>query len=145
MTGKRNISAQTIDRARSLRQATTFPERLLWGVLRGGRLDGLKFRRQEPIGQFVVDFCCYAARLIVEIDGRSHEGRQLADRRRTEFLERQGFQVVRFLNDQVLDDLEAVALSIARIARARAGIPADVKPARAAKGNGEGTGTWNGQ
>jgi very-short-patch-repair endonuclease len=76
----------------------------------------LKFRRQHPIGPFVVDFYCYTARLIVELDGQSHDGQGEADRRREQFLRDQGHQILRIENDNVLRDPEAVLLVVARAA-----------------------------
>ncbi len=93
--------------ARRLRRDATVPERILWSVLRGRRLGGLKFRRQHPVGPFVVDFYCHAAAMVVEVDGRSHEDR-------TEYLQQQGLRVFRVTNDDVQDDVEAVARGIAR-------------------------------
>ncbi len=110
-----------IDRARDLRQASTPPERLLWSVLRGRRLAGLKFRRQEPIGAYVVDFCCRELRLIVELDGMSHDESQASDGVRERWLRDQGYRVFRVTNWDVNDDLEAVARGIAR----EAGVPYD--------------------
>ena len=80
MTGRRKASQHMIARARRLRRAATLPERLPWPALRGRSLRTFKFRRQEPIGPYVADFCCHAARLIIEIDGLSHEGCQQAGR-----------------------------------------------------------------
>jgi len=103
-------------RARQLRREATVPERIVWGMLRNGGLAGLKFRRQYPVGPFVVDFYCHEARLAVEVDGRSHEERTAADKRRTEHLERAGLRVFRVTNDDVLEDPEAVARGIAKAA-----------------------------
>jgi len=102
-----------IQRARQLRRAATPPEQILWSVLRGRRLGGLKFRRQDPIGPFVVDFCCRDQKLIVELDGMSHEDKAEYDRRRTQWLEQQGYRVIRVTNADV-NDLDAVARLIAR-------------------------------
>jgi len=102
-----------IQRARQLRRAATPPEQILWSVLRGRRLGGLKFRRQDPIGPFVVDFCCRDQKLVVELDGMSHEDKAEYDRRRTQWLEQQGYRVIRVTNADV-NDLDAVARLIAR-------------------------------
>jgi len=106
-----------IDRARKLRRNSTPPERIVWSVLRGRRLAGLKFRRQEPIGPYVVDFCCRQLKLIVELDGMSHDVSGDRDEVRTQWLEEQGYRVLRVTNWDVNDDLEAVARGIAREAR----------------------------
>ncbi len=103
-----------IDRARGLRRTATPPEQLLWSVLRGRRLTGLKFRRQEAVGPYIVDFCCRQLKLIVELDGMSHEEKVSRDEVRTRWLEQQGYRVFRVTNWDVNEDLEAVARGIAR-------------------------------
>ena len=94
--------------ARRLRRASTSAEDILWARLRGSRLHGAKFRRQVPIDRYVVDFCCHAARLIVEIDGAQHDWQTPYDDGRTQVLESAGFNVLRFTNEDVRDDLESV-------------------------------------
>jgi very-short-patch-repair endonuclease len=86
-------------------------ERRLWYRLRGSQL-GARFRRQQPIGPFVVDFVCLQARLIVELDGGQHLAEAEADARRTRFLEGQGYRVVRFWNHEVVENLEGVLTGI---------------------------------
>jgi very-short-patch-repair endonuclease len=103
-----------VDRARTLRHKSTPPEQLLWSILRGRRLAGLKFRRQEPIGPYIVDFCCRELNLVVEIDGSSHEEKLSADTARSQWLRDQGYRVLRVTNREVIEDLEAVARYIAR-------------------------------
>jgi very-short-patch-repair endonuclease len=100
------------DRARTLRHDSTFPERLLWSALRNRRLAGLKFCRQKPANSFVVDFCCVERRLIVELDGMTHVGTGDKDDARSRILERHGYRVIRFTNDEVLHSLEAVTDAI---------------------------------
>ncbi|PTS80608.1 hypothetical protein DBR17_10630 [Sphingomonas sp. HMWF008] len=99
----------TIDRARDLRRNSTPAESKLWSVLRGSALDGHKFRRQQRLGPFFADFVCQAARLVVEIDGETHVGNEERDARRTAFLEREGYRVLRFSNADVMGNLEGVA------------------------------------
>jgi very-short-patch-repair endonuclease len=102
-------------RAAELRRNATFPERVLWGLLRDRRLNGVKFRRQHPIGPYVVDFYCSSHRLIVEVDGRSHDDRGLEDRRRQDYLESvAGLKVFRVGDDDVLHDRESVVLRLLR-------------------------------
>ncbi|MFA6033025.1 MAG: endonuclease domain-containing protein [Myxococcota bacterium] len=97
--------------ARSLRREMTEAEDRLWWELRDRRLDRIKFRRQVPIGKYVADFVCAEARLIVEIDGSQHADSD-PDRIRTAQLEAEGFRVLRFWNDDVLKDMNAVCDTI---------------------------------
>lgn len=111
--------ATTHDRPRQLRDAQTDPERKPWDRLRNRRLSSMKFRRQHPIGPFVVDFCCIERRLVIELDGIQHEVQEPEDADRTGFIESRGFKVVRFWNDDVLDDVELVLDRILEVARAQ--------------------------
>lgn len=105
-------SAQIQHRARELRREMTPAERLLWSRLRNRRLEGLKFRRQHPLGPFIADFYCAACRLVVEIDGDIHDLQPERDAARTEQFEQYGYRVIRFRNVQVLNDLEDVLAAI---------------------------------
>ena len=102
-----------IDRARGLRRRSPPPERMLSAVLRGRRLGGLKFRRQEPIGPYVVDFCCRELNLVVELDGMSHDDKQEHDELRVRWLKEQGYRILRVTNWDVNEDIESVARWIA--------------------------------
>ncbi|TMK30623.1 MAG: DUF559 domain-containing protein [Alphaproteobacteria bacterium] len=93
--------------ARRLRRDSTDTERRLWAVLRDRRLAGYRFRRQHPLGKFIVDFACTKHRLIVEADGAQHAGSG-ADQRRTAFLEDEGWRVLRFWDNEVLTNTEGV-------------------------------------
>jgi very-short-patch-repair endonuclease len=99
-------------RARELRTNLTDAERCLWHALRHKQLGGHRFRRQVPLGPYIVDFVCLAARLIIEVDGGQHSERMEADARRTEWLEGQGFRVIRFWNNDVLGTIEGVLTMI---------------------------------
>jgi very-short-patch-repair endonuclease len=99
-------------RARELRRQMTPAEKLLWDRLRDRRLAGLKFRRQHPLGCFVADFYCAKHRLAIEIDGSSHQTWQEYDATRTSVIEEMGCRVIRFRNEQVLDDIESVLAAI---------------------------------
>ncbi|HSC18184.1 MAG TPA: DUF559 domain-containing protein [Rhizomicrobium sp.] len=92
--------------ARSLRSKSTEAERKLWHCLRDKRLCGFKFRRQQPIGPYIVDFYCSGAKLIVELDGSQHgDGRRpICDLQLTRWLETRGYAVIRFWNTDVLND-----------------------------------------
>jgi very-short-patch-repair endonuclease len=94
--------------AKELRINLTEAERLLWRHLRSRRLEGDKFRRQQVIGPYIVDFVCFQRRLIIELDGGQHAENISYDHRRTLFLEAAGFKVMRFWNNEVLGNLESV-------------------------------------
>ncbi len=94
--------------AKVLRQNLTDAERALWYRIRAQRLVGLKFKRQEPMGRYIVDFVCHESKLIIELDGGQHADQVLADTLRTRFLESRGYHVLRFWNDEVLKNMEVV-------------------------------------
>ena len=98
--------------AKRLRHEMTDAERVLWREVRAHRFAGFKFKRQEPLGLYVVDFVCYEAKLIVELDGGQHANQQEADAERTRWLESRGFRVVRFWNNDVLANIEGVMQEI---------------------------------
>lgn len=95
-------------RARQLRRDTTLAEQLLWEHLRDRQLAGLKFRRQHPLGRFIVDFYCAEHKLIVELDGTVHEQQHERDQERTDILKRQGYRILRIKNAEIEQDLEGV-------------------------------------
>ena len=98
-----------------MRKNPTPAEAALWKVLRGRRLLGLKFRRQHPVGSFIVDFYCAVCKLVVEVDGDIHLQQVAYDQARTEQIESFGYRVVRFSNEAVLNDLEVVLADIAQV------------------------------
>ena len=104
--------------ARRLRKNPTEAEKRLWSVLRKRGLEGARFRRQAPLGRYIVDFLCLDARLVVEVDGGQHAIEAARDAERTRWLESQGFRVLRFWNDEVLQNLDGVAEVIAGALRA---------------------------
>ena len=101
-------------RSRSLRRAQTDAETRLWHHLRDRRLAGCKFRRQFPLGTYFADFACPEKRLIVELDGGQHVEQAAQDEQRSDYLREQGFTVLRFWNDQVLLETDAVLEEILR-------------------------------
>ena len=105
-------------RARRLRKSVTPTERALWLLLRDKQLGGLRFRRQVPLGPFVVDFCCLSAKVIVEADGGVHRLREVEDAERDAWLASQGFVVLRFSNETILSTpnvvLDAVRRAVGR-------------------------------
>ena len=96
-------------RARKLRRSATDAEHTLWDLVRDRRLDGHKFRRQVPIGPYIVDFLCKEKQLVVELDGSQHQDRTAYDARRTAWLNAEGYKVIRLWNNDVLEDPEAAA------------------------------------
>jgi very-short-patch-repair endonuclease len=111
-------SEHMIARGRQLRQEMTFPERLLWSRLRDCRLAGLRFRRQHPVVPYVADYFCPSAKVVMELDGRSHDGQRDKDQQRQDYLERQGLRVIRFSNDSVLKNLNGVLEAITAACKA---------------------------
>ncbi|MAC38885.1 MAG: hypothetical protein CMH94_00310 [Oceanicaulis sp.] len=104
-----------------MRRSMTKAELWLWQRLRARQLCGLKFRRQHPIGPYIADFACLQCRLVVELDGASHSTDQeiAHDRRRTAFIERDGWLVLRFWNTDLYDDIDETLNRIAEVASAR--------------------------
>ena len=95
-----------------MRQSPTDAERLVWEHLRARRLDGYKFRRQMPIDGFIVDFACFRSKLVVELDGGQHMERMVRDEFRTAVINRNGYEVLRFWNGEVFENLEGVLETI---------------------------------
>lgn len=104
--------------AKAMRKTMTEPEAKLWNALRAHRLMGLSFRRQMPIGQYIVDFACPLHHVIVELDGAQHadEHHMRRDNVRTDYLQSRGWTVLRFWNDDVVRDIEGVCQHIVRVA-----------------------------
>jgi crossover junction endodeoxyribonuclease RuvC len=104
-----------------LRRDATEVEKRLWQRLRASQLDGAKFRRQEPILGFTVDFVCHERRLVVELDGGQHDSSSAADERRTGILNQAGFSVLRFWNSDVIENIDGVLEAIKSAAAASSG------------------------
>ena len=98
--------------ARHLRKNPTEAEQKLWSCLRRQQLLGYRFRRQRPIGPYIVDFVCLEVSLIIEVDGGQHAEQGAKDEARTRFLEKEGFRVIRFWNNDVLANTEGVLEAI---------------------------------
>jgi len=95
-------------RARRLRRDQTDAEKKLWAHLRAGRLGEFRFRRQFPIGNFITDFACPRARLVIELDGGQHLDQASKDAWRTSLIEQRGYNVIRFWDPEVLTDIDGV-------------------------------------
>jgi len=133
------VSERQRNRAKQLRQTMTHAETLLWRHLKANRIDGIGFRRQTPIKNYIADFVCFSANLIIELDGESHnfDERQKADERRDAFFISEGFRVLRFTNEQVMSNLEGVVEAIREATQVGAsGSPPS--PALPHKGGGNG-------
>ena len=103
------------DKARDLRTRSTKSEGLLWAQLRNRRFQGRKFRRQRPIGPYFADFCCDDLKLVVEIDGGSHDNEHAAeyDAERDEYMRQCGFRVLRVRDDDVIQHIDEVKMILA--------------------------------
>ena len=104
--------------ARNLRKHATDVEKLLWSKLRAKQIKGCKFRRQQPIGNFIVDFVCMAGKLIIELDGGQHATQKGKDKIRDNWLKKEGYEVLRFWNNEVFENLEGVLEVISRHVKA---------------------------
>ncbi|WP_460840645.1 endonuclease domain-containing protein [Noviherbaspirillum agri] len=112
MSESRRIKPERTTNARSLRSDMTLAERKLWQALRGKQIEGFRFRRQHPIGLYIADFACLDKLLLIELDGGQHQEQKEYDERRTEFLQSQGWRVLRFWNNDVLGNFEGVLASV---------------------------------
>ncbi len=123
MTSKRirGVSPNTQEAAQQLRRQATLAEQTLWEALRRKQIEGVRFRRQHPMGQFVVDLCAPRCRLVVEVDGEIHTQQIDQDRARTQHIEAFGYRVIRFTNEEVLNDLPRVLKMIRREVKERLG------------------------
>jgi very-short-patch-repair endonuclease len=109
----RRTNLRTTTNARTLRRNLTDVERLLWRALRDKQLGDLRFRRQHPIGRYIADFACIEQKLVIELDGGQHQEQLVYDEQRTNFLRSQCWQVLRFWNNDVLNNLDGVLTTIA--------------------------------
>ena len=103
--------------AKAMRHQPTNAEAVIWTALRGARMQGFKFKRQQPIGAYIVDFVCFECGLVVEIDGGQHADDVSEDQARSNWLQSQGFRVLRYWNNEVVDRRDDVLESIIRALR----------------------------
>lgn len=108
------MTAPITHKARRLRRQPTDAEVRLWQYLRRRQLAGCRFRRQYPVGPYIVDFACLEPRLVVEVDGGQHAAALEYDRHRSAFLASRGYRVLRYWNNQVLHETAAVVADIAQ-------------------------------
>ena len=115
--------AGTLETAKLLRKNMTESEELLWDKLKGKQICGVRFRRQHPIDIFIADFYCHEARLVIEIDGDIHNYRVEYDNGREAEIEEYNNKVIRFSNDQVINDIESVVNKIGIVVKERISSP----------------------
>jgi len=101
--------------AKEMRREMTEPETRLWLQLRACRFEGVKFRRQKVIGRYIADFAANDPRLVVEVDGHTHDVDDPRDAERTQFLNKRGYHVVRFTNPDVMTNLEGVLIRLSEV------------------------------
>ena len=126
--------AVRLQRAKQLRLDQTDAEARLWYHLRAHRFLGLKFKRQKPVGSYIVDFICLELGLVIEVDGGQHNEDQAYDQRRSQRLAAEGLHVLRFWNDEVLHDTDAVLEQIQLVIESKAPSPLAPLP-QAGEGN----------
>lgn len=112
-----------LNRAREMRRDMSPPERALWAILRAHQLAGWKFSRQVQIEPYILDFAARREKLAIELDGTSHTGREAYDTRRTQFLERLGWKVLRFANSDAMTNADGVAMAILAVLEDKAPSP----------------------
>ena len=100
--------------AKRLRKHSTKAEALLWSRLRARQIEGIKFRRQQPIENFIVDFVSFEKRIVIELDGGQHSVNNKKDKKRDKFLTNNGYKVLRFWDNEVFDNIEGVLEVIMR-------------------------------
>ena len=105
---KHFTSAKTRQRATNFRHNPSDAENLLWAKLKNRQLEGIKFRRQHPVGAFIVDFVSLEEKVVIEVDGSQHMENSEYDTRRTDWLESEGYRVLRFWDNDVLTNIEGV-------------------------------------
>jgi len=117
ITGQ-EVKSKQLERAQDIRRKMTPAETPLWQRIRAGRLDGFHFRRQQVIGPFIADFYCHQVDLVVEVDGSAHQNQVEYDLARDRYLQERGLRVLRFTNQDVERNLEAVLPEILEACRA---------------------------
>lgn len=121
-------NALLTQRAKEMRKQMPEPETQLWLQLRGSRFQGIKFRRQKVIGNYIADFAANEPKLIIEVDGETHAERKHYDASRTKFLEAKGYTVARFTNSDVLGNLDGVLKQLSEIVSAISAPPPSPSP-----------------
>jgi very-short-patch-repair endonuclease len=115
LTTSRRISEKTTSNARALRGDMTDVERILWHAIRRKQIPDCRFRRQHPIGQYIADFACIDKRCVIELDGGQHQVQLAYDEKRTAYMQSQGWRVLRFWNNEVVENLNGVLAKISEV------------------------------
>ena len=115
LSDRRRINPERTSNARSLRSDMPLAEKKLWQALRGKQLGDYRFRRQHPIGPYIADFACIDELLVIELDGGQHQDQVAYDARRTAYVESLGWQVLRFWNNDVLNNLDGVLAKVIEV------------------------------
>ncbi|MEI6233755.1 MAG: DUF559 domain-containing protein [Planctomycetota bacterium] len=123
-----DYSMTLLEKARALRKSMTPTEKILWARLRGKRYAGLKFKRQQFIGRYIVDFYCAEALVAVELDGDSHVGRERYDTQRDAWLKSEGLRIVRVWDNEIYTNLEGVLELIFNTCAAATAVPLTPSP-----------------
>jgi very-short-patch-repair endonuclease len=108
----RRTTPQGYEHGRNLRKNPTPAEKKLWSRLKDRQVNGVKFRRQHAIGNYIPDFCAIKEKLIIELDGSQHLEQEEYDNERTKYFESLGYKVIRFWNNQIMNDMNSVILAI---------------------------------
>ncbi len=116
-----------LQNAKNLRRNLTPHEQILWQHLRAGRLQGFKFKRQQPLGKYIVDFICLETKLVIELDGSQHAAAQ-ADKTRDAWLHAEGYTVLRFWNNELTENLEGVLEAILIAVKKHHPLPQSLSP-----------------
>lgn len=112
LINQKRIKPITTQNARSLRRNLTLPETKLWQAIRDRQMSDVRFRRQHPIGKYIADFAAHDKKLVIELDGGQHQDQTDYDQARTMYLQSQGWRVLRFWNNDVLDNLDGVMATV---------------------------------
>ncbi len=115
----RRSTPRILHLAGELRKETTPAEKKLWAHLRLMHADGIRFRRQYAIGPFITDFCAPRRKIIIEVDGSQHLEQEEYDQERTSYLEAQGYKVIRFWNNDVMNNIESIIFAIRHVLEQR--------------------------
>lgn len=122
------------NRAKEMRKVMPEPERRMWHQLRAARFQGIKFRRQKVVGKCIADFAANAPKLVVEIDGDTHARQENYDAERTQYLEDQGYTVIRFSNLEVMDNMDGVLTRLDEVVSGLRGCPPPPTPSPKGEG-----------